>query len=333
MRIFITVVVWISLLCLAALSAEETHLPMFSIRSYPKTLMIGDTLYAVFSVNNPHEESIEFNDIYLGSGRFWGTVHLDIIDSAQKVIPLLIEVPDRMILTWVAEAVRLEPKETRIVGLYSVTIPPLEDLYGTPYWQKLLDNLPKEGVSFKLRVTASLYPHNLRLAKEENKFFLEEKFLIQQRPKKDLDRFKQWYENTPKNLMPEIDTRIAPLPVKVGKAYMKEVMSKLPKGYYHIFNLNYRYPGYPNLPKDWQAWKKLEESFEPGTLRDEIRWKRICVQYYTTADDKVLNELKAWLEKMNPIQRSVMVNYSHKAEDLPNSEKLYETIQLFKDKK
>ncbi|MDR1483622.1 MAG: hypothetical protein LBT09_02240, partial [Planctomycetaceae bacterium] len=93
------------------------------------------------------------------------------------------------------------------------------------------------------------------------------------------------------------------------------------------------YPDDPNLPVDWQGWKKLEESFEPSTLRDEIRWTRICVQYCSTGNEKVLDELKTWLDKMNPIQRTVMVNYFYKDKNLPNSTKLYETIQLFKDKK
>ncbi|MDR1477521.1 MAG: hypothetical protein LBJ00_01105, partial [Planctomycetaceae bacterium] len=63
-------------------------------------------------------------------------------------------------------------------------------------------------------------------------------------------------------------------------------------------------------------------------------WTRICVQYCVTGDDKVLDELKTWLEKMNPIQRIVMVNnYSFRDTTLPNCRKLYETIQLFKDKK
>jgi hypothetical protein len=88
------------------------------------------------------------------------------------------------------------------------------------------------------------------------------------------------------------------------------------------------------LPKDWEGWKKLEESFESSTLRDEIRWTRICIQYCSTGDEKVLDELKTWLAKMNPIQRTVMVNnYFRYDKNLPNSQKLYETIQSFKDKK
>jgi hypothetical protein len=103
---------------------------------------------------------------------------------------------------------------------------------------------------------------------------------------------------------------------------------------YMFLRYGNRYPGYPNLPRDWEAWKKLEESFESSTLRDEIRWTRICIQYCSTGDEKVLDELKTWLEKMNPIQRTVMVNnYFGYNENLPNSKKLYETIQSFKDKK
>jgi hypothetical protein len=39
----------------------------------------------------------------------------------------------------------------------------------------------------------------------------------------------------------------------------------------YILRIGNRYPGYPNLPKDWRGWKNLEESFKAGTLREEIR--------------------------------------------------------------
>jgi hypothetical protein len=198
-----------------------------SMNSYPETISIGDTLYATLEVNNPHEEIILFNDSYLGDGRFLGTVRLDIIDSSQRSFSLLCEVPMRKVLDWGPDLVKLEPKETRIVGRYSVTIPPLEDLFSNPYWQKMLNDLPKKGESFKLKITLALYSHDLRRAKEENKIFLEKKFLLQQRTSKDIELFRQWYDNTPKNLLPEIDTEIAPLPVKIGGAYMRELTDKL----------------------------------------------------------------------------------------------------------
>jgi D-mannonate dehydratase len=59
------------------------------------------------------------------------------------------------------------------------------------------------------------------------------------------------------------------------------------------------------------------------------------LQYCETKDDKILDELKSWLEKMNPIQRAVMTNYlqHYHVKEIPVAEKLYNTIRLFKDKK
>ncbi|MDR2642427.1 MAG: hypothetical protein LBC74_06495 [Planctomycetaceae bacterium] len=322
---------------LSALSAVR-RVPTTAVCSmniYPETISIGDTLYVTLKVYNPHEETILFSDSYLGDGRFRGTVRLDIIDSSQRTFPLLCEIPMRRVLNWAPQNLILKPAETRVICKYSVTIPPLEDLFGNPYWQKILDVLPEKGARFILKVTlADSYSRDtsqeLRRGKEENKRFLEKEFLLQQRPKKEIELFRQWYKNTPKNLLPEIDTEIAPLPVKIGGAYSTELRNKLPKEHNSIFRYGNRYPGYPNFPSDWRGWKKLEESFEASTLRDEIRWTRICLQYCTTADEKVLEELKVWLGKMNPIQRTVMVNYFRKNENLPNSEKLYNTIQQFK---
>jgi hypothetical protein len=337
LKIFFTTIMWILLLPCVVISQSNVSKAVFSVKSYPETITIGDTIYAVLEVHNPYEKSIEFVDCYQnGLGRWYdGTIQLDVITPDQRVFPLLPEMSVYIIICGPANTIQLQPKETRIIDRYSVTIPPLEDLFGDPHWQKILNNLPSKGEIFKLRVTAALYPHNIRGAKEGEKLIFENKFLLQPRPQNDIKLFKQWYDNTPKKLLPEINTKRHVLPVKIGEAYFEEMNNKLPKEHrYSFFLWCNRYPGYPNLPQDWQGWKKLEESFEPSTLRDGIRWTRIYMQYCTTADEKVLDELKTWLEKMNPIQRTVMVNkYSFISTDIPNSTKLYETIQLFKDKK
>jgi hypothetical protein len=159
---------------------------------------------------------------------------------------------------------------------------------------------------------------------------LKEKIKILPREKNEMKLLKDWYRNTG-HMFPELN-----LDDGYNKNKSKKWLRK--KSYkYHSNEINRMfvrlrnlYPCYPNVPDDWQGWKAIEESFKPSTLRDEIRWTRICIQYCATEDEKVLEELKSWLKEMNPIQRAVMVNYFHKNEKLPNSEKLYNTIQQFK---
>ncbi|MDR1477366.1 MAG: hypothetical protein LBJ00_00310 [Planctomycetaceae bacterium] len=230
------------------------------------------------------------------------------------------------------------PPKSCVRYCYKIRVPDLENLQDS-FWSDLSSNLSRESKEVILQIVLGTH-HEFQTIKSGSKLLIfNEKLKIKPRNDKEMNIITSWYKNTPVEILP------IPHPINTQSTYSIS-KRKIDRDYrvflrktgiddrlQFILRLGDRYPYYPNLPEDWQGWKKLEESFEASTLRDEIRWTRICVQYCTTGDDKVLDELKTWLEKMNPIQRSVMVNYFHKNEKLPNSDKLYETIQLFKDKK
>jgi hypothetical protein len=312
--------------------SQDSQRPTILVKCFPETCQVGDTIYLIVEARNSQQENIKishFVSIALG------TIRINFIDPEKNVIPFLFDVNRRVILNPKPQLLLLQPNESQIIWRRSITVPPLEDLYGQKYWRDLLKNFPEQGQSFQIRTTVTIL-------NDDKEYTSQCSIKLKSRIKKELDIFEGWYKNTPEYLFPYVDAERVdrspiPLKLKISKTYCKELVDKVSYLQCHILSLQRlgnRYPGYPNLPSDWQGWQKLEESFGASTLRDEIRWTRVCLQYCTTGDEKVLDELKLWLEKMNPIQRTVMVNnYFHKNENLPNSKKLYETIQSFKNKK
>jgi hypothetical protein len=169
----------------------------------------------------------------------------------------------------------------------------LEDLH-TPFWQDVQKNLQQQGKEMELRVEFRPY--------FDDPSVLSEKIKIQPRKENEMKLLEEWHRNTPWYLFPTLN-----LDERYNRNSKKDdsekwIRKKVKVGYSYdapqvFLRLRNLYPCYPNLPEDWGGWKELEEKFEPSTLRDEIRWTRICYQYCATEDDKVLDELKSWLEK------------------------------------
>jgi hypothetical protein len=335
MRFIIVLTMMIAISSSLVLCASEPPKERVIVSCFPNICKIGDTVYVVVEVSNPHDVETYFYNMFLEP--ILNTVQIELADNKGNVLPFLFESCSDTIETpnWSPPRVRLEPHERRVVRTYSVTVPPFEDLYGQEYWQNWL--LQKRFLpSFKLRFTVALANeaplHQEKWEMLKTKVCYEKSFVISQRTATEMSTLKSWYDATPTNLLPVMDRVTASIPFKRGHKSYLAITSKLQPQHYHFLRIGNRYPGYPNLPKDWRGWKELEESFCEGTLRDEIRWTRICIQYCETKDEKVLEELKSWLEKMNPIQRAVMVNYIQKNEQLPESIKLHNTIQPFKNK-
>ena len=104
------------------------------------------------------------------------------------------------------------------------------------------------------------------------------------------------------------------------------------------------YPGAPNIPTTTQGWKKLEESLEPSTLRDEIQLTRLLWEYFTAKDsiwsyfsanesaqEKKLAEIKAWFESRPKLQAYIIAdNLLTNIEDFaPYRCRLYSNFYLY----
>ncbi|MDR2346379.1 MAG: hypothetical protein LBE18_09960, partial [Planctomycetaceae bacterium] len=302
----------------SVLHAESLDV-LLSAKCYPTNCQVGDTIYFTFEAYNPNDEQVSYKHEFIAPGL--RTVCVALVGSDdQKLLHLPFETPyytecNRIVLS----EVKLMPKERKVIGTYSLPVPSLEDLHSQK-WQEELSKLltDQKQLCFKL-VFTEINPDQMRVMplntnKGTRKLTnYEWYFELKQRKQEEMRLLKDWHEKTPKHLLPIMREELLSsgwtsdkIYFKTSEAYHKELFSSVEP---HVTILKYilrvgnRYPGYPNMPNDCQGWKKLEESFEPSTLQDEIRWTRICLQYCTTADAKVLDELKTWLEKMNPIQR------------------------------
>jgi hypothetical protein len=220
------------------------------------------------------------------------------------------------------------------IGIVLFKLPMLEDIKD-PFWSSVLKEPLKDNDKFILNIEG--------VFKKDNITYFDGKICnrlkINPRSKESMRVITDWYKNLPlkryevSTEFPSVRYRTENYSLYRSKIIRIGKLSSQP--WMYRYELENDYPPDYLCPTTWEDWKKLEDIFETGTLQDEIRFSRICIQYYTTADEKVLDELKSWLKKMNPLQRIIIVNpnYLNRQENLPNSKKLYETIQSFKDKK
>jgi hypothetical protein len=313
-----------------------------SLHVFPKDICIGDTIYV--SIQTTNNTETEITKITPEPFRHWygrlGVKWFLIVGTKKWEIDHYTVSPPKEVESAGLPKVRIRPHTTETCFVQDVRVAGLEDLKES-FWLEFLKNIPVQGTAAELVVE---YAPGATIWQDVVPQVLREKINIKPRRKEEVDLIENWYQKTPKDELPRLKIFANPN----DSAYRPAIDDKWKRKYYDFYgqleklHLNYKpsfflrpgnnYPGYPNLPKDWRGWRKLEESFCESTLRDEIRWTRICIQYCETKDEKVLEELKSWLEKMNPIQRAVMVNYIQKNEQLPESIKLHNTIQPFKNK-
>jgi hypothetical protein len=315
-----------------------------SVKGSAETIFLGDPLYVICTFTNKGENPIE--NIPISYEYFYDDYRLryfecDVIFPNNFIYKCYPEDDggkpsiDRPL----TQTKPLNPNESRIMFDHTFELPPLED-WRHPQWKNFCEKIDNDSITCELRFrTRCMYSVNPDVMNCE----IKRKITIKRRPLKETNIINDWFEKCRKEHFPiVIDNDSSGRQVKLPANNAR--YTNWDNNFIQINNQQFepwrfirvgnRKPPMHLCPNTWQGWKKLEESFESSTLRDEIRWTRICIQYCSTADEKVLDELKTWLEKMNPIQRIVMVNnYFGYNENLPNSKKLYDTIQSFKDKK
>ncbi|MDR1480692.1 MAG: hypothetical protein LBJ00_17345, partial [Planctomycetaceae bacterium] len=277
---------------------------------FPRDMQVGDTVYlSIQHFNNTESEFNcrypEYDPVYQQYG---DPIRYFVVDGIKKweFIPYTADIME--LDTGPPVPIHIRSGETRLLVARGFCVMGLED-FNDEFWADLIRNLPETGreITFQVELVATAN-HPFQVIHGKQQLILREKIKLRPRKKKEMAVLENWYKSTPKEMFSTLYAK------KIESAYQPVWQRRVLKQHYpslqksdidpklkYILRKDNRYPTYPNLPEDWQGWKKLEESFEPSTLRDEIRWTRICVQYCVTGDDKVLDELKTWLEKMNPI--------------------------------
>lgn len=183
----------------------------------------------------------------------------------------------------------------------AIECPPLED-WNDPFWKELREKMTPEGVVCKIEM--SHYDRGFSF-----------NVLVKPRLSSELDLLEGWFKSTPSELYPKKskwwnrkltwETFLDDRSVELSPVIIKN------KSYPVYFFMRYgsRKPGVPNVPKTVEEWKLLEDRFQPSTLRDEITFARMQLEYYGAENLKVrdekLNSLVRWIQSLPVPQNSV----------------------------
>ena len=314
------------LITMMSQSTSEFPHPEFVMKTYPQTVMPGDTLYLMIVAKNPYAESIYIMEHYLLFETHIIQFHFR--DSENQTQQLFFEGP-----TFVAQmplrVTEIKPRNSRFICVMAFNVPPLEDLK-EPFWERHLKYLAERGENFAFSTTImSIVASNERGNDSERKSFtFETPLMMKPRPEKEMALIQKWLKDSPKELLPGPYygiPKVAPLDSQRNYVIFENILVKGEKITQENFTrTNNRYPGYPNAQETWQGWKELEDSLTPSTMRDEIRMARILIQYCDTDDDAVLKELKEWFADMNLIQRNILVRLTRKYDKIHDAVKEYD---------
>ena len=307
---------------LTMFGSDVTPNQNFELKCYPEKLQIGDTFYVMVVYHNNMDEDVFFpssslNCMVEGQNKIGKFAFFN--DQGKKWFQFMEEdfkcyftclVPDFTIIECL-------PHSNTCLFITSFTLPPLEDLYQSDFWNEVSGMENGGSKVYPLDFEIEMYSFEDEtldriVEYRQKRFTLQQKVVLTRRLEQENILLKQWYENTPKEYYPKL--------ARDKSYYIKRTphdITQVPEGYHRQKIMNHdfkyfirtgnRYPGDPNAPETWQGWKELEDSLTSSTMKDEIRLTRIIIQYCDTGDEKVLDELKEWFDGMNEIQRVCMV--------------------------
>ncbi|MDO4628408.1 MAG: hypothetical protein Q4C70_04425 [Planctomycetia bacterium] len=232
----------------------------------------------------------------------------------------------------------------------SAEFPSLED-WDQPFWRNLRENMPAEGVDIRLRFC---FPHPWS---RDEEIPVETVVRVKPRCAKETEQITDWYQSTPKAFFPEVQFSLKSwlqgVQEETGHWKRKWVLiglseEDLPETWKYPISLpnadgsetaynpwffmrvGNRKPFGDGVPRDLKAWRTLEESWTPGTLRDEMKMTRLIIDAhekiavsslpenvstrkfrtepeYRTELDAIFASTYEWLETLPKIQQYVLL--------------------------
>ena len=165
----------------------------------------------------------------------------------------------------------IKPGETQTACVFAINMPPLEDLYGIPYWKDRLEMMPLEGEEFIFRADIQTWAAEIDYEDsrdyKEKTITVECKIRIKPRSEKEMALLKKWYDDTPEELFPILNneknardryayTGIYEEPTehpsyKVPALWEKCITDVMGPPLPAFIRLGNRYPSYP-FSKNWE---------------------------------------------------------------------------------
>lgn len=214
------------------------------------------------------------------------------------------------------ETVEIAPGEERFRSRTALEFPPLEDA-NDPFWKAVRERLEEEG---RVVLQLSVQFERFENWTAQRRDVFETEVVLNKRGGSEMETLDAWREKTPQHLTPNLedgDRYKRPRPKESGAAATlrgseKSVISLNGETYdsWAFVRVGNRKPGDPNNPTTLEGWRDLENVFETGTLRDEITFARLQLEYYTASQGEkttaALETLLAWLAARPEAQRAVL---------------------------
>ncbi|MDO4628871.1 MAG: hypothetical protein Q4C70_06775 [Planctomycetia bacterium] len=204
----------------------------------------------------------------------------------------------------------LEPSEESWSGLERLEFPSVHD-WKHPFWQEMASLVKREPQKIELEVEYETYWKATSTYKTE--------IMLRDCSPKQWELLECWaqvpyeeYEMTPETRINLLRRRLY-LGIEAGGRHWQ----------YATIRGGLSKPSPEGLPKTVVGWKRLEEMLAEGTLRDEITFTRMFLEYLETCAtmktetewEKELQPMNEWLQKLPQIQRYAMLRqFSRKAD-------------------
>jgi hypothetical protein len=275
---------------------QEDDSTGFSVEIFPKEIYLGDTIYLALYYENRSDEKTAVSS---GRDDYWHGQFILSSPSLEGDYRWIPEYRTSRMNRRAGVKKEIKPGEKYPVQKIALEFPPLED-WNAPFWQELKATISEEGIVCKLQVS-------YRSAN------LEHDVLVKPRPANETALLDQWLNDTPETQAPVVErTRKVPytgFPAASGKSNISIRRWKYEP--WLFIRLGNRKPADPNNPTTLEGWRDLEASLTPSTMRDEIRFTRLQLEYYAAAGqaktaEKAKSEFVDWLKSLPEIQRTVM---------------------------
>ena len=308
-------------------SGEEESVVETKVVAFPKRLSVGDTFYLAIYNKNLSDKRIK----YTLSPYFYISPMLS-SSLTSEIYQWKEEVVNRIRCSRFPEEQILEPGAERLSRSCSWEFPPLED-YNAPFWKELRKNLPVAGGSCQLRFSLTTTEIRDDLSRVNSSHDVVLDLWVTPRSAKETQLLEGWLNSTPVGLLPN-DVGDRKEPKIQGNVDRKDKISeeildlrmeclqgseesKIKIGEnrwdpWLFIRTGNRKPSDPNNPTTLAGWRHLEKSLEPSTLRDEVRFTRLQLEYYSASSqskrEEARKELVDWLHSLPQAQRVSMVS-------------------------
>ena len=301
-------------------SGEEESVVETKVVAFPKRLSVGDTFYLAIYNKNLSDKRIK----YTLSPYFYISPMLS-SSLTSEIYQWKEEVVNRIRFLLLPEEHILEPGAERISRSCSWEFPPLED-WNEPFWKELREKLPPEGASCQLRFSLTTTEIRDDLSTVDSSHDVVLDLWVTPRSAKETQLLEGWLHSTPVDLLPnDVGDRKEPRKDKSSEEILDLRMeclqgseeSKIKIGEnrwdpWLFIRTGNRKPSDPNNPTTLKGWRELETQLSPSVMRDEVRFTRLQLEYYSASSQakkaETRKELVDWLHSLPQAQRVSMVS-------------------------